>query len=195
MSNRVCLFSTNFVPGTDVEERHVVGLSEWGNDLPIGFKILASANPRKCPSLIFEDSESGAVIADFDPGVARFLDFLARIPHPAVLALAEEARSFLSAENNKNRYILLEPEEYFWLGNDEPVHQMEVLLAELSHLEAPMEQAIADVKLRMHEESNPPGFFARLFGARTPIRRENSNDMVFALALGGWSNSLYYEPN
>jgi hypothetical protein len=195
MSNRVCLFSTNFVPGADVAERRVVGISEWGNDLPIGFKILVSANPRKCPSLLFDGPESCAVIADYEKGVARFLEFLARISHPAVPALAEEARTFLTAENNKNRYFLLEPEEYFWLGNEEPATQMEHLLAELANLDAPMEKAIAEVKSRMHEEANPPGFFARLFGARTPVRRENSNDLVFALALSGWSNTLFYDPN
>jgi hypothetical protein len=194
MSNRVCLFSTNFVPGADVEERRVVGISEWGNDLPIGFKILVSANPKKCPSLIFDGPDSSAVIADYEKGVARFLEFLARIPHPAVPALAEEASTFLWAANNKNRYFLLEPEEYFWLGNEEPATQMEHLLGELANLDALMENAIAAAKARMHEEANPPGVFARLLGARTPVRRDTSNDMVFALGLGGWDGNLFYQP-
>lgn len=185
MSNRVCLFSTNFIPGTDVDKRRVVGLSEWGNDLPLGFKILVSANPNRCSSLIFEDSKSGAVIGDFEAGVARFLEFLARVPHPAVPALADEARNFLSAPQNKNRYILLEPEEYFWLGNDEPVKQMDHLLADLANLQPSIEKAIDELKVRMHEEAT---------GARPLIRRGNSNDMVFALGLGGWDNTLYYEP-
>jgi hypothetical protein len=134
------------------------------------------------------------VVADYEQGVARFFDFLARIPHPAVPELAEEARAFLTAANNKNRYFVLEPEEYFWLGGEEQGVQMEHLLAELANLDAPMARAIAEVKARMHEETHPPGFLARLLGARTPVRRENSNDLVFALALGGWSNNLFYEP-
>jgi hypothetical protein len=194
MSNRVCLFSTNIVPGTDTADRKIVGIAEWGNDLPIGFKILASGNPRKCPSLIF-DEPALAVVANYDDGVKRFLDFLGRIPHPSVPALAQEAREFLARPEHKNPYFVLEPEEYFWLGDDEPDVQMERLLAELSNLDAAMENAIAALKARMHEETHPPGFWARLLGARTPIRRENSNDLVFALALGGWTNNLFYEPN
>ena len=194
MANRAYLYSTNFVPGTETEERRIVGLSEWRYDIPIVFKLLLSGNPKRCSSLIWEEPDAIAVIGNYDEGVARLLEFLECVPHPAVAALAEEAREFLEADQNRNDYFLLEPNEIFDLGNDAPEEQADSLLAEFADLGPQMEKAIAELEARMHEEDHPPGFFARLFGARTPVRRDNSNDMVYAFGLGGWSRSLFYQP-
>lgn len=193
MSNRAYLYSTNLEPGADSDARRVVGICEWSYDLPIAFKLLLSGNPRKCRSLIWDDPEAVALIGDYDAGVAALTRFLARVPHPAVPGLAEEAREFLDAEGNRSRYFFLEPLEIFWLGDAEPAAAADHLAAELADLGPHMERAIAEIKARMHEETHPPGFLARLLGARTPVRRENSNDLVYALGLGGWSNTLFYD--
>jgi hypothetical protein len=193
MSNRAYLFSTNFVPGTDATDRRIVGLAEWGNDIPIGFKLLVAGSPRKCPSLVFEEPTC-AILGDYDLGVARFFEFLAHVHHPAMSYRVDEAREFLENPTNKQAYILLEPEEVFWLGVDPPAEQADRLLAELTDLRVQKQKAVAEIEARIHEETHPPGLFARLFGASTPIRHDDSNDMVVALGLGGWTNELFYDP-
>ncbi len=190
MSNRAYLYSTNFVPGEGVEDRRIIGISEWGYDIPIVFKILLSGNPRICQSLLWDEPDVSAIVGEYDTGVARLLEFLPRIPHPAARELAEEAISVLRADQNRNRYFLLEPYEVFCLDGKTAVEFM----ADLADISRQMDQAIAEVTARMREEDNPPGFFARLFGARTPIRRETSTDMVYALGFGGWTNTLFYAP-
>ena len=74
------------------------------------------------------------------------------------------------------------------------IEENQKLLAELADLEPQIVKAIAEIEARLWEETHPPGFFARLFGARTPNRKDDSNDLVYRLGLGGWTNVLFYEP-
>jgi len=71
MANRCYLYSTNSVPGSAAaEDRHVVGISEFGHDIPLGFKLLLSENPRPCSSLIFEGTDEIALVGDYEAGVS-----------------------------------------------------------------------------------------------------------------------------
>ncbi len=171
-----------------------MGIAEFGYDIPIVFKLLISGNPRPCRSLIFEEADEIAVIGDYDLGVARLMQFLGRVPHPAMAHLKEEAREFLETKENKNPYFVLEAGEVFYMVAESLAHENQKLLAELVDLEPKMAKAIAEIKERVWEETHPPGFLARLFGARIPTRREDSNDLVYQLGLGGWTNVLFFEP-
>jgi hypothetical protein len=201
MANRCYLYSTNFLPGRDVTggDRRVVGIAEWSWDIPLVFKLLLSGDPRKCRSLIWDVPEEVAVVGNYDVGVANLLAFLERISHPAAPALKEEAEEFLAAEKNKNPYFLLEGSEIFDIGDaspaESPAQQNDLLLAEIKDLGPAMEKAIAELDARVHEETHPPGFFARFFGARTPMRKDDSSDLIYNLGLGGWTNVLFYDPN
>jgi hypothetical protein len=166
-------------------DRRVVGLNECSTDIPIGFKLLISGNARKCPSLIFDDPECVGILGDYEQGVARFLEFVDHIRHPAIPELIAEAREFLANPANKQAYILLEPEEVFWFDDEPSTEQADKLLAELADLCDQKQKAILEIEERLFEETPPPGFFARLLGKRTPVRRDDSNDLVYGLGLGG----------
>jgi hypothetical protein len=196
MANRSYLYSTNLVPGLDVNEgaRRIVGIAEWNWDIPIVFKLLLSGDPKKCSSLIWGVSDEIALVGDYGVGVANMLRFLERVSHPTIATLKGEAEKFLAGENNKNRYFQLECCEIFEMGSESLAEQNDRLLAEIKDLGPLMEKAIAELDARMYEETHPPGFFARLFGARTPVRKHDANDLVYALGLGGWTNTLFFDP-
>jgi hypothetical protein len=195
MSNRCYLYSTNFVPGLEVTEyRRAIGIASWSYDIPIVYKLLLSSNPRICRSLIFEGADEFALIGDYAKGVECMLRFLVRVSHPAVAEAMEQALEFLEAEENKNAYFVLEPGEIFDVLPESLPDEYRKLLAEIQNLQPQMDKAIAELEARMWEEDHPPGFFARLLGARTPVRKNDSTDLVYGLGLGGWSNVLFYEP-
>jgi hypothetical protein len=108
--------------------------------------------------------------------------------------LREEAKEFLESEKNRNKYFVLEGSEVFAMEGESLTEENQKLLKELADLEPQMVKAIADIEARVWEETHPPGFFARLFGARTPVRKDDSNDLVDRLGLGGWTNNLFCEP-
>jgi hypothetical protein len=197
MANRSYLYSTNHVPAPDLEEdeRRMMGISEWNYDIPIAFKILLSGNPKKCHSSIFEMPEEIALVGEYDEGTSRLLQFLDRIPHPAIGPLKQEAREFLALEKCKRRYFVLECGEIFEMEEAPLAEQTHHLLGEIQNLGPSMEMAIAKVRGIEQSESKPPGFFARLFGAKpaVPKKKDNPDDALYALGLGNWSNILYFD--
>jgi hypothetical protein len=195
MANRSYLYSTNHIPGSAaIDDRRAVGIAEWSYDIPIVFKLLLSGDTRTCASLIFEGNDEIALVGPYEKGVANMLRFLDRVPHPAVTELKAEAQEFLAAEENKNPYFVLEGGEVFGMVSESLPEENRKLLAELTDLEPQMQKAIANIEARIREETHPPGLFARLFGGRTPVRREDSSDLVLGLGLGGWNNVLFFGP-
>lgn len=224
MANRSYLYSTNFVPGSDVkkDERRIVGISEWNCDIPIVFKLLLSANPRRCRSSIWDIPEEIALLGDYDKGTANLFAFLERISDPAVQPLRQEARGFLAAEKNKNRYFLLECGEIFDMAEEPLQEQNDRLLDEIKNLGPQLEQKLADlaapqgaaVKPARDEERldlldrvyaaivNPRSkeagdFLARSFAAKSavPKKQVDATQALYSLGLGNWSNILYFSPN
>jgi hypothetical protein len=173
--------------------RRAVGVADWSYDIPIVFKLLVSGNPRSCRSMIFEGDDEIALVGDYRQGLDRMLRFLDRVSHPAVEELKEDAREFLEADENRSTYFVLEGYEVFCMGG-EPAAENQKLLADLANLEPQMRKAIEEIDARVWEETHPPGFLARLFGARQPVRKKDSNDLVYGLGLGNWTNILFYDP-
>lgn len=105
MSNRSYLYSLSSQP-TSFADRPVTlsGLSEWVYDVPFLYRLLMSADPQLCASLVadgLDGEESGpktrlhAISSPFDPGLERAIRFaeivkvLVTKEHP--LAAAESA--------------------------------------------------------------------------------------------------------
>lgn len=196
MANRSYLYSSNFVPPPEANEadRRITGISEWKYDIPIGFKILLSGNPRKCQSLIWDVPQEIAIVGDYDQGLDRLLHFLDRIPLPEVIPLKEEARKFLTDEANKNRYFILECGEIFELHDEPLTEQNDSLLAEIRNIESLVESALANLLPSQACTAKASGFFSRLLGRNPPApERKGSADAVHSLGLGNWSSILYFD--
>ena len=147
MANRSYLYGTNFEPSPegDKEHRRVVGISEWNYDIPIAFKLLLSGNPKMCRSLLWDVPEEIALVGDYERGVASLFRFLDRISLSEIVSLREEARQFLTSENNKSRYFVLECGEIFQMEDQAPSFHNERLLAEIQRVEAAAESILAEL--------------------------------------------------
>lgn len=188
MAIRCELFSANFVPGS--------GDAESNRAVPLAAKILISGNPRPCRSLVFDSEEEIAIIADYDCGVEKLMSFLDRaIPiHPAIVALKEEAKSVLNSAANRNSYLVLDAGEIFSMSYESLADGNLALLKEVRDLEPQIGKAISEIESRVYEETHPPGFFARLLGVHTPIRKQDSKDLIESLGIGGWTDKTFYVP-
>jgi hypothetical protein len=197
MANRSYLYATNFLPSPGDDrghQRRIVGISEWKTDIPIVFKMLLSGNPKKCRSLIWNVPEEIALVADYEHGTASLFRFLDRIPRPEIVPLREEASRFLTAENNKSPYFLLECAEIFEMEDEPLTLQNDRLLAEIQNVDAAAESILASLSLT-HQGDRKRGFLTRIFGHKAPApEKKDRGQLVGALGLGNWSNFLYYDP-
>jgi hypothetical protein len=193
MSNRSYLYSTDRLPSSDGGEQRprYVGISEWPYDIPLVFKILVSGNPRACQSSIWSP-EPIAIAGDYDQGVVRLFEFLDRIDEPDLAPLREEAHAFLTAEENKNRYFLLECCEIY--DDPSPEQRNDRLLAEIQDLEPEMESTLANLSAACRFKPRPVGFLARMFGVK-PAVAKTPFELICELGLGFWDNVLFYDPN
>lgn len=148
MANRSYLYSVDELPIAGAEQKpRVVGISEWNYDIPLAFRLLLSAHPRKCHSLIWDYPDEIAVAGDYEQGVARLLGYLDELNRPELAELREEARAFLTAAENKRQYFVLECGEIFEMDLEPLTAQNERLLSELLDLEtnSPEPTAAADI--------------------------------------------------
>jgi hypothetical protein len=197
MANRSYLYATSFVPSLEVEQdqRRIIGISEWNYDIPLAFRLLLSAYPKKCRSLIWDVPEEIGLVGDYEQGVARLFGFLDRILIPEIVPLREEARQFLTAESNRSLYFVLECGEIFEMEEQQLTTQNDRLLSEIHNIEGAVESALARFS-RPHQLTPKRGLVGRLFAAKVPApdNKEQTQD-IHAIGLGNWSNVLYYDPN
>jgi hypothetical protein len=133
MANRSYLYSADALPtaGADKKPR-VVGIAEWNYDIPLAFRLLLSAHPRKCRSVIWDFPDEIALAGDYEQGVTRLLSYLDRIEQPEIAELRDEAREFLAA--NKRRYFILECGEIFDMDSEPLAAQNDRLLSAVLEL-------------------------------------------------------------
>jgi hypothetical protein len=195
MANRSYLYSTDRLPSSDgdTERPRFVGISEWPYDIPLVFKILVSGTPMACQSSLWSP-EPIAIAGDYDQGVARLFEFLDRIDEPDLAPLREEAHAFLTAEENKNRYFLLECGELYDMMGDAPREKNDRLLSEVQNLEPEMESALAKLSSDCRIKPRPVSFLARMFGVKSTVAK-NPTELICELGLGFWDNVLFYDPN
>lgn len=101
LANRSYLYSLSNRPSA-YEDRpaHIGGLAEWAYDVPFLFRLLMSADPQLCASLIskgLDGDEPGrettlyAISASFEPGFARVCRLAALLQQMAAAASPAEA--------------------------------------------------------------------------------------------------------
>lgn len=184
MANRSYLFATNTAPGADIAatRRQLIGIAEHNYDIPIVFKLLVSANTCACPSSIFDDAPEVALAGDYEGGLRALEAFFARIDRSDAQLLIADALTFLRAPENRRTWFVLEAGEIFDMEDDPVTEQNRALLAEVSDLGASVSATLAKL-------------------AEVPIRPapaeidcdDKAQWPFFALGLGNFSNTLYYD--
>ncbi|MFT3883272.1 MAG: hypothetical protein QM703_26915 [Gemmatales bacterium] len=149
MANRSYLYSADTLPTQEANTKPVaVGISEWNYDIPLAFRLLLSADPRKCRSLIWDFPDEIAIAGDYEYGVAHLFRYLDQIKDPEIVQLRDDARKFLGATENKRRYFILECGEIFELDSEPLAAQNDLLLSEVLEMESdlPCPTAALDIE-------------------------------------------------
>ncbi|MGI9576524.1 hypothetical protein ACRYJU_20760 [Alloalcanivorax xenomutans] len=188
MANRSYLYATDRVPArTPDQPKPVVrGLSEWGYAIPLSYRLLVSADTVICPSMIWELDDDVALAGDYDKGVRRLCDFLARIDWPEAAELVQEAEAFLNAPENRADHIVLECGEIFDLDETPLAQQNRDLFGSLADLDQEMERTLRHLN---QVKPSAPGPLARMLN----LQPANPLAPLHELGLGNWSNVLYFD--
>jgi hypothetical protein len=122
MANRAYLYSLSNRPRSyaDRPER-IVGLSEWGWQVPLSYRVLMSGSPQICASLAASGLESDAggaktklhaISSDFQTGYARLEKLAAAVRHVAARSVpgldADLTSTFAFLESHRDEFLLLE---------------------------------------------------------------------------------------
>jgi len=202
MANRSYLYSTNIIPEANQNDssRVLTGISEYNYDIPIVFKVLLSGNTQACLSVIWDNPEKIALIGDYASGVQNLEAFLAGITLPAAQAPITEALEFLKIPENQNQYFILECGEIFAMSETPIEAQNLALLNQVQNLQPEIEaayQSLLPPAKVMNEQPKPIGLLAKLFGRRPTLPKalsaNESDQAIFSLGLGLWSNILYFD--
>ncbi|MBS1123605.1 MAG: hypothetical protein H6Q90_5833 [Deltaproteobacteria bacterium] len=182
MANRSHLYAFDrFEAGMPLRPR---GLHEWSGSIPISHLLMMSGKPRRYASLL--SAHKVAIVADYEPGVTRFLAFLHALEAsqalPAEFASdVRAAEQFLADDKAKGRFLLLEPVEIFAFSAKPDEEQCaKVVEKQIPALVAQVDEALG----------RPP---AQLFVKAPKWLAAIKKDWTTAdLGLGQWSSTLYY---
>jgi hypothetical protein len=133
MANRSYVYTVDAVPTKKKRPKPIRSLSEFGWDIPLAFKILASEKPKRCQSLIW-DLEIG-VVARFPEGrerLLRFLDVLGKTGEAenAFDSAVAEASKALTHKKHVGKLVVLEAGEIFDLLKGSHVNNAKALVDE-----------------------------------------------------------------
>ena len=202
MANRSYLYSTNTIPepNQDDSSRVLTGISEYNYDIPIVFKVLLSGNSQACLSVIWDNPEKIALIGDYASGVQNLEAFLAKIALPEAQAPIAEALEFLKNPKNQSQYFILECGEIFEMSETPIEVQNLSLLYQVQNLQpeiAAAYQSLLPPAPVVSEQPKPIGLLAKLFGRRPTSPKalpvNHSEQAIYDLGLGLWSNILYFD--
>ena len=189
MANRSYLFASPYVPGPDAagnDPKQLKGLSECNYNIPLVYQLLVSADVQLCRSTIWTSlDEPTALAGRAGAGIDRLQQFLARIDHPSVAPLRNQALNFLNSHADRNGYFVLECAEILDMGDEPLGEQAESLLRDVQNIDTEIEAAIT--RLAPQKKT----FWDRIF---TPSQ-ESIEEPLRELGLGYWSDTLYYSPN
>jgi hypothetical protein len=150
MANRSYLYTLDKIPTKGkANPKPIRSLGEWGWDIPLSHKILASEKPRRCQSAIWKDHEIG-IVADFHAGRDRLLALLevlgkAKPKNPANFTLAlKDTAKVLKSKKYVGKYTLLECGEIFdMMDGDLVKHANALAEKELPAIKKRVDAAIA----------------------------------------------------
>ena len=188
MANRSYLFASPFVPGPDPakdDPQQVKGISECNYAIPLVYQLLVSVDVQLCRSMIWTLPEHTALAGRCGAGIDRLQQFLARIDHPSVAPLRDEALDFLNSHADRNGYFVLECAEILDMGDAPLAEQAASLLKDVQNIDAEIEAAVASLAPKKKN------FWERVF---TPSQ-QSIEEPLRELGLGYWSDTLYYSPN
>ena len=178
MANRSYLYSCS---SPSPPSERVTGLSEWSYRIPLIARILVSGDTQRCRSRVWENDI--ALVGRFKLGFERLQAFLARIDHPAMPRLRDEALAFLT--RHQDDYVVLEGAEIFVLGDDaSPEQAADRLLVSLQHIDSEITQALKAL------QPAPANVWQRIFKPSG----EAVQAPLLELGLGYWSTTLYFAP-
>lgn len=189
MANRSYLFASPFVPGASAasgsDAGQLKGLSECSYNIPLVYRLLVSVDVQRCPSLIWSMPEPTALVGRAGPGLDRLEQFLARIDHPAIAPMRDQALDFLNRHVDRNGYLFLECAEVLTMSDESLETQAASLLQGVQTINVEVETALA----RLVPQKKT--FWDRIF---TPSQ-ESIEAPLRDLGLGYWSDTLYFSLN
>lgn len=218
MANRCYLYTLDINPSEKekADADFIDGICEWSSIVPISFKVLASANPEPCKSIIFENKLPRAILSNFEKGKDRLFDFLEKVIQIGVFdkkRLEQEinfTKEFFDEKERNPQYFLLEPGEIFELDNkSSDAVKTENLLKELTDIDSTIalylehlnNQKIKMVRLEQKQKSlktdlllNSNDQVLKTTLAKTKKSLKNLNEELwYDLAIDDWSDILYYD--
>lgn len=185
MANRCTLYALDFVPETsEGVEKKTILLAEHAYEIPLVFKILASASPRICLSLDWPDDGNVAILGDLPHGRDRLFTFLDQLDNPLAQPLIEEAKEALSRPELQLPYILLEPLDIFQMSESDFLAATRQLLEEIEHLEELLPERLAATlgALSIVVEVVPK----RRWPWQKPPKQRDPLQPLYELGLGNW---------
>lgn len=135
MADRCMLFAARALPTKPGETVPVLALGEFGWDIPTLYKILVSASPQKCRSVVFDQPGPFAIAGDRQGGLGCLAALRAKLPAnaPAIPGI-DDAIAYLSKPHIDHPYFLLEPGEILALGSGDMQAELQTLFAEVEAL-------------------------------------------------------------
>ena len=183
MANRSYLYATG--------DKKSIGISEYGYDIPLSFKILVSQDAKIVDSIIWDDSDifddsdeqQTAVQGDFVKGRKKFFDFLDMLAKEKVFAeyklvskllhYIAQTKEFLNDKAHANRYFRLENGELYAMNASSWQKQNKTLFD--------------NEILKIDNEIQ-----SFLVGLRKANDKAEVDDLLESLALNDWNDILYY---
>jgi len=182
MANRSYLYASTALPDAQASPSTLRGISEHAYAVPLLFRLLVSCETRPCRSAIWNEPGPLALAGRCGPGIARAAAFLARIEHPAISPMREEALRFLNEHTRPDEWFVLEPAEVLGMGDAPVAEAVEKLRLGLGDLDAEIERTLATLAPR------PKNIWQRLL----PPAQQVVEAPIRELGLGHWSDTLYF---
>ncbi len=128
MANRSYLYAADTFPGQVLEDgttvvapRNLRGVAEWKWVVPLLAETLVSSKPRISQSTIWDGPY--AIVGEFEEGLAKTLELLDALTHPAAAEGVAAAREALTAPELRRNYFILEAAEIWSLEELIPVDE------------------------------------------------------------------------
>jgi hypothetical protein len=183
MANRCSLYALDFVPGGGTGKLPLL-LGEHAYEIPLAFKLLASASPRICSSLDWPDEGEVAILGELAPGRERLVAFLDSLTHPLAQPLIEETKAFLARPELQLSHVLLEPFDIFQMSESDFVAATFRLQEEIRHLDEQLpnqiETTLAVLQAPVQTSPKPRWPWQKPPKPRDPLQP------LYDLGLGSW---------
>jgi hypothetical protein len=173
MANRSYLYSVS-------QGGKAKGISEWGYDIPLAFKILVSQDAKMVDSLIWDDPPAIAIRGDYVKGRQKLYDFFGVLEESGVLpkddrlsACIKDAKEFLDSPANEGEFFHLENGEIYEMDD-----RADLSLTELNKI---MFERVVQIDKTIS---------TLLESLKEQPRQEA--DVLHLLGIHYWDNTLYY---